>query len=349
MPRVIHVGQLRKSFQVPLARPGQGLFHRLRRFLHPPTTELLAVRDLSFDVEEGEILGFLGANGSGKSTTIKMLTGILTPSGGEIDVLGYVPHRQRLLYTAQIGVVLAQKSLLWWNIPVIESFKLYRDIYGQSRLDFERRLAQFSEVLEITDFLHVPVRKLSLGLRMRAEIVASLLHQPKIIFLDEPTIGLDVRARLNLKRFLKRINEEMGITLFLTTHNMLDVEDLCPRVILMAKGEKVYDGNVQTLRESEETKTIEAEFVRVVDPALMSRVLDRGRVLESTATTLRLLVPSASAVEFIDDLFTACQLTNLNVLPPSLESIVERLLREPAGSAIPWKDSHRGKEPSVAA
>jgi len=325
MSRAIHVSGLRKAFRVPQPGEPSGLLRKVWHFLHPPSRELLAVRDLSFEVDQGEMLGFLGANGSGKSTTIKMLTGILTPTAGEVEVLGYVPHRQRIACTSRIGLVLGQKSLLWWNIPVIESFKLYRDIYNQSQKDFEYRLGRFSEMLEISEILSMPVRKLSLGLRMRAEIVASLLHKPDVIFLDEPTIGLDVRARLNLKGFLKRVNEEMGVTLFLTTHNMLDVEDLCRRVILIDRGEKIYDGDIGTLKAMEETKIIEAEILGVTDPGLLSEAVARGQVLGQTATNLRLQVQSTETVEIIAKLFSSCHLANLNVLPPSLESIVEKL------------------------
>lgn len=323
--QAIHVRDVSKTFRIPVRDDTTGLLSRLRRFVVNPSEDLHAVQDLSFDVAEGEVIGFLGANGSGKSTTIKMLTGILTPSAGTVEVLGYVPWRERIAYTRHIGLVLGQKTLLWWNIPVIESLRLYRDIYGQTTRDFERRLDHFSELLEIKDILHVPVRKLSLGLRMRAEIVASLLHRPRVIFLDEPTIGLDVLARLNLKRFLRRLNEDEGVTIFLTTHNMFDVEELCRRCMIVDKGRLIYDGDISTLKANEKHKIVELEILQVIDDRRLQAVLRRCEILERTPSTYRLQVATSEAVDVIDQLFEACRLSNLNVIPPTLESIIEKI------------------------
>ena len=323
--QAIHVQNVSKSFRVPVKDERQGLAAKLRRFVVNPTQELRAVDDLSFDVGAGEVVGLLGVNGSGKSTTIKMLTGILTPSAGEIDVLGYVPWRQRIAYTHHIGVVLGQKTLLWWNIPVIDSLRLYRDIYGQSSKEFEERLDHFADVLEIRDILHVPVRKLSLGLRMRAEIVASLLHRPRVVFLDEPTIGLDILARLNLKRFLRRLHEEEGVTIVLTTHNMFDVEELCRRVLILQKGKLIYDGDIAALKAGDEQKVVELQVVQVLDDRRFQAALGRTQVLERSASKYRLQVEGAEAVCVIGDLMASSRLENLNVIPPTLESIVEKL------------------------
>jgi len=326
--QAIHVRNLSKSFRAPVRDGATGILARLRRFVVNPSEELPAVRDISFDVPAGEVVGFLGANGSGKSTTIKMLTGILTPSAGLVEVLGYVPYRERIAYTHHIGLVLGQKTLLWWNIPVIDSLRLYRDIYGQSAKDFEQRLDHFADLLEIRDILHMPVRKLSLGLRMRAEIVASLLHRPRVIFLDEPTIGLDVLARLKLKRFLRRVNEEEGVTIFLTTHNMFDVEELCRRCMIIDKGRLIYDGDISRLKANEKHKIVELEVLEVADDRRLQGALQRCQVLEQTATTFRLQVPSFDAVDVIGELLESCRLSNLNVIPPTLESIVEKIFQE---------------------
>jgi ABC-2 type transport system ATP-binding protein len=328
MADVIHVRGLTKTFRVPVKNDQKGLYRRLRHIVANPSQTFTAVNGLIFDVAEGEVLGFLGANGSGKSTTIKMLTGILTPTAGEIEVLGYVPHRQRREYTQHIGVVFGQKSLLWWNIPVIESFKLYRDIYDVSERDFQERLTHFASLLEVTGFLHVPVRKLSLGMRMRAEIVASLLHRPRVIFLDEPTIGLDVISRLNLKKFLQRVNEEMGITLFLTTHNMFDVEDLCRRCVIMSRGSVIYDGDVIGLKASASYKLVELEVLQVLNPARFRRALDRCQVLENDGTSYKLQVAGSEAHEVIDGLFESCRFANLHIVPPTLETIIRRIFEE---------------------
>ncbi len=325
---MIRVERLTKRFEVPVRAPRTSLWGKLTHFVRNPTEVLTAVDHVSFRVARGEVVGFLGANGSGKSTTVKMLTGILTPSGGEVDVLGFTPHRQRKAYTQHIGVVFGQKSLLWWNIPVIESFKLYRDIYGQDNASFEARLRHFADVLEIQDYLHIPVRKLSLGMRMRAELVASLLHRPEIIFLDEPTIGLDVLGRRNLKRFLQRLNRDEGVTIFLTTHNMFDVDDLCRRCIIMREGVKVYDGDIAALKAAERHKILELDVVDVVDADRFHAFLRRGDVLEQGAGAVRyrVRVPSEMVVAEIQELFACARLESLNILPPNLELIVEKML-----------------------
>ena len=322
----IRVEHLSKRFEVPIRQPRTSLWRRLTHFVRNPTEALTAVDDLSFRVARGEVVGLLGANGSGKSTTVKMLTGILTPTSGEATVLGFSPHRQRKAYTQHIGVVFGQKSLLWWNIPVIESFKLYRDIYGQDDASFNARLRHFVDVLEIRDYLHIPVRKLSLGMRMRAELVASLLHRPEIIFLDEPTIGLDVLGRRNLKRFLRRLNQDEGVTIVLTTHNMFDVEELCRRCIILREGAKVYDGDIAALKAAERHKIIELDVVEIVDPGRFEAILRRCEVLEGNAVRYRLRVESEIAVQVVQVLFDCARLESVNILPPNLEHVVERML-----------------------
>jgi ABC-2 type transport system ATP-binding protein len=323
---VIRVEHLSKRFEVPLRKPRTSLWRRVAHFVRNPTESLTAVNDLSFRVARGEVIGLLGANGSGKSTTVKMLTGILTPSSGEATVLGFSPHRQRKAYTQHIGVVFGQKSLLWWNIPVIESFKLYRDIYGQDHASFSARLQHFIDVLEIRDYLHIPVRKLSLGMRMRAELVASLLHRPEIIFLDEPTIGLDVLGRRNLKRFLRRLNQDEGVTIVLTTHNMFDVEELCRRCIILREGVKVYDGDIAALKAAERHKILELDVVEILDPDRFQAVLHRCEVLERNDVHYRLRVPSKAAVQVVQTLLDCARLESVNILPPNLEHVVERIL-----------------------
>jgi ABC-2 type transport system ATP-binding protein len=337
MTEVISVRHLSKTFRVPVPNDRPGLSGTIRHFLANPTTAFAAVKDLSWSARRGEIVGFLGANGSGKSTTIKMLTGILTPTSGEAEVLGFVPWRQRLEYTRHIGVVMGQKSLLWWNIPVIESFKLYRDIYGQSEKDFTARLNHFCALLDLGDILHMPVRKLSLGLRMRAEIAASLLHSPEVIFLDEPTIGLDVLARMNLKSFLRRVNEETGTTIILTTHNMVDVEELCRRCLIIDRGELIYDGDVAGLKARENYQILEFEVEAVLDEARFRRALARGLLIEQSDLTYKLQVSNGETPQVVEQLLGACRLSGLHVLPPSLESIVRKIFageeRRPSDAA----------------
>ncbi len=242
---LIEARGLTKEFRIFHRREGvAGAFRDL--FLRDYKT-LTAVNGIDFLVDEGEMVGYIGANGAGKSTTIKMLTGILVPTGGTVVVDGYVPYKDREIYTKRIGVVFGQRSQLWWDIAVIESFKLLRRIYDVPQQEFERRLKMIDDILELSGFLHLPVRKLSLGQRMRCDLAAALLHNPAILFLDEPTIGLDVLAKAKIREFLKEINTEYKTTVILTTHDLGDIEALCPRVAIIDKGKMLYDGSVEGL------------------------------------------------------------------------------------------------------
>src|SRR5687767_14394554 len=204
---------------------------------------LNAVDGVSFDIARGEIVGYIGANGAGKSTTIKMLTGILAPTSGEITVNGLVPGRQRYAHARQIGVVFGQRTQLWWDLAVMEAFRLLQKIYRVPEADFQRRLTRFIDVLDIGGQLRQPVRKLSLGQRMKCDLAASLLHAPPILFLDEPTIGLDVAVKERVRRFIREINAEEQVTIILTTHDLTDIEELCERLILIDAGRILYDGS----------------------------------------------------------------------------------------------------------
>lgn len=242
---VIKARSLTKEFKIFNRREGvagafKDLFHREYRTMR-------AVNSIDFTVRRGEMVGYIGANGAGKSTTIKMMTGILVPTSGEIEVNGYCPYKQREMYTRGIGVVFGQRVQLWWDIAVIESLRLLRRIYNVSLSDFNKRLAQFDEILDLRDFLHLPVRKLSLGQRMRCELAAALLHNPSILFLDEPTIGLDVLAKAKIRGFLKEMNQQYKTTILLTTHDLGDIEALCPRVAIIDHGSMLYDGSVDNL------------------------------------------------------------------------------------------------------
>jgi len=242
---VIEARGLTKEFRLFRRREGvrgafADLFHREYRTLR-------AVDGIDFFVEEGEMVGYIGANGAGKSTTIKMLTGILVPTAGEIRVHGYIPHKDRERYAHHIGVVFGQRSQLWWDIAVIESYRLLRRIYHVSERDFRNRLDLFNDILGLAEFLHLPVRKLSLGQKMRCELAAALLHNPSLLFLDEPTIGLDVLAKSKIRDFLKDINREFRTTVILTTHDLGDIEALCPRVAIIDRGRMLFDDSVETL------------------------------------------------------------------------------------------------------
>ncbi len=242
----IEVNSLRKEFKVFKHR--EGVWGAFKDLFQREYKTLAAVDGISFSIDKGEFVGYIGPNGAGKSTTIKMMTGILMPTSGEIVANSYRPYADRTRYTKKIGVVFGQRTQLWWDIAVIESFKLLHRIYDVPEAEYRERLAFFCELLGLDEFLHSPVRKLSLGQRMRCEMAAALLHNPPIVFLDEPTIGLDLIAKDRIRQFLKNINRELSTTILLTTHDLSDIEELCRRVIIIDRGKLLYDGSLDELR-----------------------------------------------------------------------------------------------------
>lgn len=244
---MIQVNHLQKEFRIHQARSGLG--GAFRDLFSREYKTVKAVDDLSFTVEEGEMFALIGENGAGKSTTIKMLTGILTPSDGEIVINGYVPFKQREEYVRSIGVVFGQRSQLWWDLSPLESFRLLKSVYKVDEVEGEKWLNRLIEELEITPFVSQPVRKLSLGQRMRCEVAASLIHKPRLLFLDEPTVGLDVLVKQKIREFLRNLNETENMTILLTTHDVSDIEALCKRVLVMDKGKLIFDGLLNDLKE----------------------------------------------------------------------------------------------------
>ena len=226
----------------------EGLWGAVQDLFFREYASLRAVDDVSFQITPGEMVGYIGPNGAGKSTTVKMLTGILVPTSGEVRANGYVPYRERMAYTRTIGAVFGQRTQLWWDIAVVESFRLLKRIYGVSDADYEARMARFDDILAINRYLHQPVRKLSLGERMRCDMVAALLHNPPLLFLDEPTIGLDLLAKENIRQFLKEVNREYGTTVLLTTHDLSDIEELCSRLMIIDHGHILFDGPLDELK-----------------------------------------------------------------------------------------------------
>jgi ABC-2 type transport system ATP-binding protein len=246
MPPIIEVKNLIKDFRT--FRRREGVLGALQNLVVREYMTVHAVDHISFSIDPGEMVGYIGANGAGKSTTIKILTGILSPSGGRVISNGFVPYRERRHYTKHIGVVFGQRTQLWWDIAVIESFKLLKEIYEIPEADFHRRLGVFGELLNLKEYLHTPVRKLSLGERMRCDLAASLLHNPPVLFLDEPTIGLDVVAKERIREFLKEINRTEGTTVLLTTHDLSDIEELSKRIMIIDKGRILFDGDLEQMR-----------------------------------------------------------------------------------------------------
>lgn len=243
---MIYAEHLKKEFKKVIKEPG--LKGSIKALFKPKKEIVTAVDNISFHVPKGEVLGFIGPNGAGKSTVIKMLTGILTPTSGECRINGQIPQNNRQKYVKEIGVVFGQRTQLWWDLPLTETYNVLKEIYEVDDKQFKKRMDFLNEVLELQDFIQSPVRTLSLGQRMRADIAASMLHSPKVLFLDEPTIGLDVVVKDNIRKAIMKINEEEQTTVILTTHDISDIELLCKRIVMIDKGKNVFDGDLHNLK-----------------------------------------------------------------------------------------------------
>ncbi len=323
----IEVTQLGRTFKTPLQRPG--LMGALKGLVHRETKSVEAVRDISFTIEPGEAVGFVGPNGAGKSTTVKMLTGILTPTSGSLTVSGLVPHKQRKELARNIGVVFGQRTQLWWDLPVIESFSLLGHIYGIPKNDLEERLNRFKSMLALDEFIEMPVRKLSLGQRMRADLVASLLHNPPILFLDEPTIGLDVNAKDAIRAFLQHLVREEGKTVLLTTHDMTDIEEICRRMIVIDHGTLLFDGGLDELKH----RYIDSSRVILdVEDAekLRPHVPQGSKIVELHGTRLVVDHPTSLGrpAQLLETLLGHSPLHEVRIVEPDVEDVIRKLYAE---------------------
>ncbi len=322
---MIRVEQLRKDFR--LARRKEGRFAAVRSLLSRDFETKVAVDGVSFAIQRGELVGYIGPNGAGKSTTIKMLTGILVPSSGRVTVSGVVPYERRVENARRIGVVFGQRTQLWWDLPTVESFELLRYIYRVPAPRYKRNLELFHDLLGLGEFMQTPVRQLSLGQRMRADLAAALLHDPEIIYLDEPTIGLDVVAKEKIRQFIKDINAQRAVTVILTTHDMQDVEKLCDRMILIDHGKVVYDGPVAEIKRrfgTHRTLVVDLEghpdHVEVEGAEVVRR--QNGRVW------LRFNREAISASQLIHRVSSRYNVADLTVEEPEIEGIISRIYQE---------------------
>lgn len=256
---IIDVQNLSKTFKITKRKTG--LKGALANIFHPEHEYKKAVNDISFNIKEGEMVGFIGPNGAGKSTTVKMLSGILYPDSGNINIAGYIPHKQRKEYVANIGVVFGQKSQISWDLSPMDSYEVIKHIYKIPDKKYKENIERFTELLDMHKFINQPVRQLSLGQRMRADIAAALLHSPKIVFFDEPTIGIDVVGKEKIRSFIKSLNKTDNITMIFTTHDMQDIEKTCERLIIIDDGKKLYDGSLESIKRNYvSSRIIEAEF-----------------------------------------------------------------------------------------
>jgi ABC-2 type transport system ATP-binding protein len=340
---MIQAENLSKTFRV--ARGRGGMLGGLRSLFDPDVREVSAVRALSLTIQAGEMVSFVGPNGAGKSTTIKMLTGILKPSGGRAVVAGLDPQRQRRQLAARIGVVFGQRTQLWWDLPLLDSLLLLRHLYQVPEARHRANLAHLRHMLDLDAFLHTPVRQLSLGQRMRGDLAAALLHDPEMLYLDEPTIGLDVVAKARIREFLRTINAQRGVTVLLTTHDMDDVETLCPRMIIVDHGRKLYDGSVAHIRErfgGERTLVAEMDAAQV--GAMMADAMqhtENGVLLvrdlpvgvsqvpcEAPRVELSFAPNDIAAHELVGWLGSRYRLRDVTFRDPAIEDIIRRIYEQ---------------------
>jgi len=322
---IIETADLRKVFRSVKRRPGLG--GAIAALFSREYEEKAAVDGITMSLEAGELVGYLGPNGAGKSTTIKMLTGILVPTSGSISVAGLVPHRQRLENAQNIGVVFGQRSQLYWDLPLRESFALLRSIYDVPRERFRENLDHFVEILALDEFMDTPVRQLSLGERMRGDFAAAMLHDPKIVYLDEPTIGLDVVAKEAIREFITQLNRERGTTIILTTHDLADIERLARRVILIDDGTIIFDGPISRLREEYGThRTLVITLADSYEDVQIEGADVESR--EGNVVRLRFDRRRTSAEVLIRRALERYALSDIAIVEPDINSIVGRIYRE---------------------
>ncbi len=319
---LIEVAGLQKRFRVPQRRGGP--FGALRGALARDTREVAAVEDITFTIGRGEMVAYVGPNGAGKSTTIKMLTGILVPSGGRVTVDGVVPWEARTRLARRIGVVFGQRTQLWWDLPLIESLNLLRHIYKVPEARYREQLASLSELLDLGPFLDRPVRQLSLGQRMRGDLAAALLHDPAILYLDEPTIGLDVVAKARIRAFLLDLNRRAGVTVLLTTHDMADISRLCERMLLIDHGKLLYDGGVAALVERYGG---ERRLIVDLDADIAEPIIPRARIARREGARLWLTFrrDEISAPELIAAVAGRYPIRDLSLEEPDIEGVVRQI------------------------
>ena len=333
---MIQAVNLTKVYHIPDRDPG--VAGAVKHLFRPRHTSKTAVKDVSFTIEPGEIVGYIGVNGAGKSTTIKMLTGILVPTGGQVRVLGRDPHRERVANARDIGVVFGQRTQLWWDLALIESLTMVGRIYDVPDARFKQLIDEFSETLELKELLRVPIRNMSLGQKMRAELAATLIHEPRVVYLDEPTIGLDLLVKERIREFIRHVNREKGTTVVLTTHDLGDIEELCRRVLIIDNGTLIYDGSLETIKQRF-GKYREITFETAADPQGMA-LPEGAELLEESERRLSLRFDrtQTSASRVSAAVMSQIEVTDLSLKEPDLSLVVRQIYRGGLKEAAPEQD-----------
>lgn len=332
MQTIIEVKNLKKEFKVPKKQKELSKLKKRLSWFYREWDIKTAVTDINLEVEKGEILGYLGPNGAGKSTTIKMLTGILHPTSGDIKVMGNLnPIKNRNEYTQNIGVVFGQRSILAYDIPVKDSFRLFKAIYGLSEEFYQQRVKYLVEMLGIESFFETPYRMLSLGEKMRCELAASFLHKPKIVFLDEPTIGLDAQAKIAIRKFLKQINKEENVTIMITTHDMDDIEELCQRIVVIDEGTLAYEGSVRKFKNKyANEKEVTIHYKKILDNEKWKKLKNKipNKKNDIPKSIIFEFPMSKSLGKFLQDIVNTVEVHDLAITEPKLENIIAEMYIE---------------------
>lgn len=325
---MIKVENLVKTYKI--IEKEEGLIGYFKNLFHPKYKEFMAVKGINFEIKEGELVGYIGENGAGKSTTIKMLTGLLTPTSGKVTVNGIIPYKERIKNNKNIGAVFGQKTQLWWDLPVIESFRLIKKMYNMTESEYRKNLKKFTNLLELDELLEKQVKNLSLGQKMRCEIAATFLHNPKIVYLDEPTIGLDVFVKEKIRKFIKEINEENKTTVILTTHDLKDIEDVCDRIILLDKGQIIYDGEKQKFKDKY-GKYITAELIVKNKKIIIKNDLknENLKIIEEKENSIKLkfLHEKITILTVMDEISKYCEIEDVHMKESELEDILKEIYK----------------------
>lgn len=323
---MIKLSHIRKTFHV--VRRDAGFKNAVKGFFFRQYDEIKALSDISFEINDGEMVGYIGPNGAGKSSTIKIMSGILTPDSGECLINGRVPWLERKQHVSEIGVVFGQRSSLWWDVPVIDSFELLKSIYSVDPVEYTKNLQTLTELLGLGNLLKTPTRQLSLGQRMRCEIAASLIHSPKILFLDEPTIGLDAVSKLAVRNFIRELNRERGTSVILTTHDMQDIEALTDRIILIGKGQILLDGKLENLKHRfEGTTKVVAEYKGNLE-VLPNGVEMINDLVSENSHRSEFLLTDSSPSKLISYLASNSELNDVSVVSATIDEIIVRMYKE---------------------